>query len=228
MSRAKNIYGNVYQVGGPGISDDRDCCIYLIDFNPELVLVDAGAGTSVGIIAHNIMELGFDPMRLHMVVLTHAHIDHVGGAAALQSQYGALIAVHVMDAQPLENADQARTAASWYGVNLPPIKIDRKLEGEEGFWTINDQQLYWVHTPGHTPGSISLYLDTQGRRVLMGQDIHGPFAESFGSDMRQWSRSMNRLLDLNSDILCEGHFGIYYGKQKVKSYIESYLKQFSK
>ena len=79
MARARKVHENVYLVGGPGISHDQDCCVYLIDFGKELALIDAGAGKGTGTLVHNIMELGFDPMNLGLVVATHAHIDHVGG-----------------------------------------------------------------------------------------------------------------------------------------------------
>lgn len=226
MARARKVHENVYLVGGPGISHDEDCCVYLIDFGKDLVLIDAGAGKSVGTLAHNIMELGFDPMNLSLVVVTHAHIDHVGGLIQMRDQYGAKLAAHSLDAEALKNADDAKTAASWYGITLPPIEVDERLEGESGSWTIGGKKLHWLFTPGHTPGSISPYLDTGGKRVLFGQDIHGPFQESFGSDLKKWHESMDKLIKLEADILCEGHFGIYTGKNKVKEYIESYMRQF--
>jgi glyoxylase-like metal-dependent hydrolase (beta-lactamase superfamily II) len=228
MSIAKKVYANVYQVGGPDISDDQDCCVYLIDFGKELVLIDAGAGRSAGTIADNIIELGFDPMMLSGIVVTHAHIDHVGGLIPFRDRYGTKISAHGRDADALERADNRFTAASWYGIRLSPIPVDERLEGEIGTWTFGEQTLHWLHTPGHTPGSISLYLDTDGNRVLFGQDIHGPFSESFGSDLNQWRGSMEKLVDLNADILCEGHFGIYQGKVKVRVYIESYLRRYSR
>ncbi len=226
MARARRVHQNVYLVGGAGISDDADCCVYLIDCRGKLVLIDSGAGRSVGTIGHNIMELGFDPMNLTLVVATHAHIDHVGGLSQIKEQYGARLAAHGADADALKNGDDARTAASMYGVRFAPLTVDERLDGETGSWTFGDSTLRWIHTPGHTPGSISPYLDTGGKRVLFGQDIHGPFSEKFGSNMEDWRRSMNKLLALNADILCEGHFGIYDGKDKVRGHIESYLRQF--
>ncbi|NLN88481.1 MAG: Zn-dependent hydrolase, partial [Syntrophomonadaceae bacterium] len=65
-----------------------------------------------------------------------------------------------------------------------------------------------------------------GQRVLFGQDIHGPFNEEWGSDMQQWRKSMQTLLDLEADILCEGHFGVYQPAKAVKKYIEGYLQRF--
>jgi glyoxylase-like metal-dependent hydrolase (beta-lactamase superfamily II) len=84
-----------------------------------------------------------------------------------------------------------------------------------------------LHTPGHTPGSISPYLDRDGKRILFGQDIHGPFLKEFGADMDDWRDSMRKLIALEADILCEGHFGIYYSPPEVRAYIERFLRQYS-
>jgi len=77
------------------------------------------------------------------------------------------------------------------------------------------------------PGSIAVYRDYAGERVLFGQDIHGPFLPEFGADLAAWRRSMNMLLGLEADILCEGHFGVYRTKTRVREYIESYLEQYA-
>jgi glyoxylase-like metal-dependent hydrolase (beta-lactamase superfamily II) len=65
-----------------------------------------------------------------------------------------------------------------------------------------------------------------GKKVLFGQDIHGPFNQAWGSDLDQWKKSMQKLLDLEADILCEGHLGIYSPAAEVRRYIESYLQQY--
>jgi glyoxylase-like metal-dependent hydrolase (beta-lactamase superfamily II) len=63
-------------------------------------------------------------------------------------------------------------------------------------------------------------------KVLFGQDIHGPFYASFGSDLDAWGKSMHKLLDLEADILCEGHFGIIRPASEVRDYIEDYLRSY--
>ncbi|MDD4161493.1 MAG: Zn-dependent hydrolase, partial [Methanothrix sp.] len=62
-------------------------------------------------------------------------------------------------------------------------------------------------------------------RVLFGQDIHGPFSPAWGSDLTKWRTSMQKLIALNADVLCEGHAGIYRGEM-IRKYIESYLKRY--
>jgi hypothetical protein len=57
-------------------------------------------------------------------------------------------------------------------------------------------------------------------------DIHGSFLPQFGADLTAWRRSMETLLSLEADILCEGHFGVYRTKLHVREYIESYLDEY--
>jgi len=215
----------VYVVGSSEITDPRDCTVYLVDFG-ELILVDAGAGPSAPQIVQNMEILGKNPATLSTVILTHSHIDHSGGARFFQKRFGAQIIMHEQDAGPVEQGDATRTAAKWYHLSLESTPVDMKLSADEQRLTFGSHTVVCLHTPGHTPGSISLYFDSDGQRVLFGQDIHGPFHRDFGSDLAAWRASMQSLLALGADILCEGHFGVYITKEKVSSYIRHYLETY--
>ncbi len=221
----KEIHNGIYIVGSSDITDPKDCCVYLLDLG-ELVLIDAGAGTSVSSIAGNIEKLGFDVSKVSTIILTHCHIDHVGGAGELKKLSGAKIVMHELDAGPVERGDGRMTAASWYGVNFLPLPVDIKFSGGKEVLAFGDEDVVLLHTPGHTPGSISVYVDKDGKRVLFGQDIHGPFLADFGANMAHWQSSMELLISLKADILCEGHFGIYEPGEKVTDYIERYLDEY--
>ncbi len=80
-----------------------------------------------------------------------------------------------------------------------------------------------MHTPGHSPGSVVYLVESQGLKVLFGQDVHGPLDETLLSNREDYMRSLNLLLSLEADVLCEGHFGIYEGKEKIKDFIWSFL-----
>lgn len=226
MTRAKSICDRVYAVGGPGLSQPSDCCIYLVNVGSELVLIDAGAGESTDRIEKNIESLGFDPSRIGHIVATHCHIDHIGGLFPLVEKYHPLVVAHELDRSGIEGEDDRLTAASMYGIDYRPVKVDILLKGVLVKQVLGDLEISFIHTPGHTPGSISVYFDSKDGRVLFGQDIHGPFSDSWGSDLDEWRMSMKKLLDLKADILCEGHAGIYKG-DKVQKYIESYIKRYS-
>ena len=174
----------------------------------------------------NIKSLGLNPERLHTLVLTHCHIDHIGAAEDFRRDWGCQIAAHSADARAMEEGDISMTGADLYGIQLPPIRVDQVLEGREMRLDFQGGSLHGLHTPGHTAGSISLYFD-RGVRILFGQDIHGPFMVRFGSDINRWRHSMEELLKLEADILCEGHFGIYRTKEAVRGYIMDYIRMYA-
>lgn len=219
------IVENIFIVGGPDITDGRDGCAYLMNFG-ELILIDTGAGWSVDKIINNIIKLGFDSNNLTKILLTHCHIDHIGGAPEIKKRFGSRLYIHKLDAPPLENGDPILTAAKWYQTSFPPTPVDVKFNLPEEILMIGEQRIVCLHTPGHTPGSICIYLDKNDKRVLFAQDLHGPILPEFGSNLDDWDRSTKKLLDLDADILCEGHFGIYKTKKDVRNYILSYREQY--
>ena len=223
--KPSEIVNDVFIVGGPDITDGRDGCVYLVNLG-ELILIDTGAGWSVENIISNVKKLGFDPKNMAKILLTHCHIDHIGGVPEIKKRVGAKIYIHRLDAPPLENGDPVLTAAKWYQTSFPPTPVDVKLNSPEETLMIGAQKIICLHTPGHTPGSICIYLDKDGKRILFGQDLHGPLLEEFGSNLEEYGRSTKKLLDLDADILCEGHFGIYKTKKDVKNYILSYRRQY--
>jgi glyoxylase-like metal-dependent hydrolase (beta-lactamase superfamily II) len=225
MSRLKAICDRVYAVGGPGLSAPEDAFVYLVDAGNELVLIDAGVGYGIGRIEDNIRALGFEPALIWHIVATHCHIDHIGGLAAWKERYGSKIIAHDLDRAGIEGENNELTAASMYCLDYRPVKVDELLHSEQEKLSLGDLEFNFLHTPGHTPGSICVYIDTKDGRVLFGQDIHGPFSPAWGSDLSQWKISMKKLIALQADILCEGHSGVYRG-QKVNNYIESYLKRY--
>jgi len=224
---AEIIAEGVYLIGGPNLSHPNDAASFIIDFAGELVMIDAGAGRSSKVLQKNIEDAGLNPKAISTLILTHCHIDHIGSAPYFREHFGCKLLIHDLDADALEAGDPARTAANWYGAKFSPTTVDRRLIGEDEHLHFGDEALHCLHTPGHTPGSISLYLDRGGKRIIFGQDIHGPFYDSFGSDIGQWKQSMEKLLTLEADILCEGHFGIFQPKERVRQYIERYIEEYS-
>ena len=219
------ITDNIFIIGGPEITDARDSCVYMLALG-ELILIDTGAGWSFNKIINNIKMLKFNPENIRKIILTHCHIDHIGGVPEFKKRFKANIYIHKLDSIALEKGDQILTAANFYQTIFPPTPVDYKITGPKEIFIINQQEIVCLHTPGHTPGSISIYLERNRKRILFAQDLHGPLLEEFGSNLKDWDTSTKRLLELEADILCEGHFGIYKTKKAVKEYILSYRRHF--
>jgi len=220
----EKVATGVFWVGGGELSDPADCCVYALDLG-ETVLIDCGCGPGWPQIRANLQAAGLDPGRIHTLVLTHAHVDHIGAASSVVAESGCRLIAHALDAEAIELGDPQKTASEWYGVRLSALALDEKIKGDGRALDFPWARLQLVHTPGHTPGSLAAWLDTQEGRVLFGQDIHGPFSDHFGSDLEAWRDSMDVLLDLEADLLCEGHFGIIRGKDKVRTFIETHLQR---
>lgn len=217
--KARRIIENIYQVGGAAISDVRDGAIYLLDFG-ELVLIDSGAGIGFDQTIRNIEMVGFNPSAISAVILTHCHMDHIGGAALFRQSFGCKVVMHALDAEIIESGDQHMTAAWCFGIYLQPFPIDVKLHGSKGQLSFGDHMISWIHIPGHTPGSMAVYFDIGGKRILFGQDISAPLLEDFKCDPAAWRDSMDKLIALDADILFDSHAGVFRPKHRVQSYLE--------
>jgi len=224
---AYQVANRIYLIGGPSITDKRDCCVYLLDGGGELALVDAGLGASGPAIVANMQSLGYDPSMLKYVVATHGHIDHTGGLYYFRSR-GAKIVCHAKELEAVSGGRPELTAAGYYGVKYRPVKVDVVLKEDEETIRLGNVALCCLLTPGHTPGSISPYVDIGDTRILFGQDIHGPFNPAWGSNMEAWFSSMQKLLELKADILCEGHFGVYSPESEVTRYINYYINLYQR
>lgn len=225
MTGPVRITPQIHMVGGPDLTDPADCCVYLVKAEDDTAaLIDTGGGTSFQKILGNIHRAGVDPTSVSLVILTHAHVDHIGGASLAKQQLGAQLVAHQGDVEAIATGDPILTAANWYGVRLPPVEVDTVISGDDYALNLGDDRLRLIHTPGHTPGSISVLFESGGKKVLFGQDVHGPFNSAFGSDVSAWAASMKKLIELEADVLAEGHYGVIEGKRAVADFIRGHLR----
>lgn len=218
------ITSEIFQIGGSGYTSYNDAAIYLIRFGDHAAIVDAGCGGHEAQLEENIRSCGTDPEQIEYLLLTHCHFDHTGGAKAIRDRFECEIVCHELDANFLEYGDNVVTAASWYGSRITAFRPDRKLSGSKERIRLGDRSIEAIHIPGHSPGSVAYLTESEGLRVLFGQDVHGPLDASLLSDKADYMQSLERLISLNADILCEGHYGIFRGKDKVERFIRSFLR----
>jgi glyoxylase-like metal-dependent hydrolase (beta-lactamase superfamily II) len=217
------ITGEIHQVGGGNLTAPEDAAIYLINFSGQAALVDAGCGRALPRLMDNIRACGVNPTQIDYLLLTHCHFDHTGGAQALRERLGCRILAHALEAPFLEQGDSRVTAATWYGANLAPFPVDLKISGPRAEIELGGRFIEALHTPGHSPGSVVYIAESDGLRILFAQDVHGPLHPDLKSDAALYRRSLEALLALDADVLCEGHFGVYRGKPAVAAFIRQFL-----
>ena len=217
----KEVFKNVYHVG------DSGCSVYLINTESDdgLVLIDCGMSLNL---IKNIRKRNLSPENINHCIITHCHIDHIAVCYDLKNKINKNIKfyAHELDADAIEQkGHDSKTAASWYGADYKPIKLEKRFTKDVEILKFGSHEFQCIHTPGHTPGSITVFIEIDNTKILFGQDIHGPFMKSFGSNLDDYQKSMQKLLDLKADILCEGHFGIFQPAEKVSNYIKGYMAQ---
>jgi hydroxyacylglutathione hydrolase len=117
--------------------------------------------------------VGRHGLTVKQIVVTHGHIDHVGGAMKLKRLTGAPVLLNQNDYDLLKTADQV---AAWLGMAPPgKIGIDQSLSDGDVV-TVADMKANVMHTPGHTEGSICLYFTGQ-QKLIAGDTL---FAGSIG------------------------------------------------
>ena len=224
LSRYIKITDDIFQVGGGGLTAPADAAIYLVGCGEQAALVDAGTGKGEDKLMDNVRAAGVDPQSIEYLLITHCHFDHTGGAAALRERLQCTTVGHEADARFLEEGNSLVTAAMWYGATIRSCPVDRKLSASREELQIGDRTITAVHTPGHSPGSVVYMTASQGQSVVFAQDVHGPLDPNFRSNARDYQESLRRLMALEPDILCEGHFGVFKGKDAAKEFIQQFIE----
>jgi glyoxylase-like metal-dependent hydrolase (beta-lactamase superfamily II) len=185
--------------------------VYALEDADGLTLIDAGLGLAAGKVLKQLQASGRQASDVKRILITHAHPDHVGGLAKLQTATGAPVVAHSLERPVIEG--QASIARRTNGIRLPNTKmkaatVQREVQGGE---TLPDVLggMQVIFTPGHAPGHIVFWQPD--RRLLFCGDVvmrlprlRLPFA-AFTVDMDENKRSIRKIAELDADVVCFGH-----------------------
>ena len=189
------------------VSRSMDSNITFIKSGDHHILVDTGTGMNYAALDKNLQNIGSSLSSITDIVLTHSHIDHIGGVIPLVESGSPKIHLHKAEAKPINNGNMSQTLADTFGADLPPLNIEGILE--EG--TILDfgaitMEVY--HTPGHSLGSICLMIQDTG--ILITGDTLFP-GGSFGrtdfpgGSERSLVDSLKRISEMTFEVGLPGH-----------------------
>ena len=207
--------------GGFGITDPFDCHVYLVDGGGEAALVDAGIGLAADAILAGVEAAGVAAEAVGQLVLTHAHPDHAGGAAALRERLPGLrvlaspqVAGWVRDADEAAMSLEIGKRAEFYPADFSfrPCPVDGELTDGDRV-RVGDLELGVVETPGHAAGHLALLGALDGPTVLFAGDLlfYGgrvSLEHTWDCDIRALAASMGKLRGAGIDALLPGHHSL--------------------
>jgi len=178
-----------------------NCSIFGDERTREALVIDPGDN-----IEDILAILEKHGLRVKAIVITHAHIDHIGGAAKLKAATGAPVLMNQADQELYDHLD---VQASWLGLETPSHTDIDDAARDGDVLTLGPTEFRVLHTPGHTQGSISLWIPGENK-LIAGDTL---FRDSIGrtdlpgGNPRQILRSIeDKLLGLPEEtIVVPGH-----------------------
>ncbi|MFZ3147650.1 MAG: MBL fold metallo-hydrolase [Methanothrix sp.] len=134
-------------------------------YGERIWLIDSGVAGSERIILDYLKKTGRSPEEISNLVLTHAHPDHIGASASIKRISGCTVAAHAAEKAWIEDVKlqaKERPVPDFFSLVGGSVKVDRTLQEGDVLQIEGDLTLRVLHTPGHSPGSLSLLLAEDG------------------------------------------------------------------
>lgn len=251
MELIKDVFAYIWQ--GQGNNSNSYALRFYVDKLAKYVLIDPGHEViatpmmdprnrqmvklhqepGLEVLLEQLRKDGIEAKDIGLIINTHGHIDHCDAGFSLAAKTGVRVALHqkdkemcnrtIMDMMGMGGADKDKKKN-----REPDLFLE---EGELRLGKPDPIVLQIIHTPGHSPGSVSIYWPE--KKALIAGDVI--FYRSTGrwdlpgGDMRLLKQSVARLADLDCDLLLSGHPyghpGIIKGKKEIQTNFSFALHQ---
>jgi len=194
------IMGNVYYIGANNIAS------ILVATPQGHILIDTGTQKMAAVVFPNMVKLGFKPADIKLMLISHAHYDHMETMETIRRITGATVAALEAEVPALVSGHDLSSTETW---GQEPIQVGRVLKSGDDI-TLGGSTVKVIWTPGHTPGAAAYFVTTQenGRsyQIVFGGPP-GPITGDPRYDTRPEDafNSYKALRAMNPDILISGH-----------------------
>ncbi|MHB1022220.1 MAG: MBL fold metallo-hydrolase [Acidobacteriaceae bacterium] len=217
-----------------GLSSPYDCHVYAIRGPEGVVLIDAGSGLAEAELVRN-LAMDFPNVPVAAVLLTHAHMDHSGGALGLKRYFHCPVIASNLSKPALEAADEesnglrhAREAGGYPShLHMKPCPIDATYADGEHI-AVAGLVLEAVHVRGHSQDSFCLLTHLNGSHICFSADVvfYGGILgviNAWDSTMQGYCSDLPKLQGRSIDMLFPGHglFTLQNGQQHIDAAIQT-------
>ena len=190
---------------------ENNCNTYVI--NGEMtVLIDPGHSRHLSRVFHQMEEDGLSSEKIDLVILTHSHPDHFEG---LEAFFDKPVKIAMSRVEEQYILGSGRLLFDMMRMPMPKFRVDFYLK--EGELRIGEKVYQIYQTPGHSPGSLTIYWSD--RKVLFTGDLifYGGIGRTdfLEGDSKLLMESIERMSQLDTELLLPGHGDIVMGKHLV-------------
>lgn len=179
----------------PDRSIERVVYVYIVVDDRGVWLIDSGVAGTEELIGEYLQEIGRSLGDVSTLLLTHSHPDHIGAAAAIQNATGCDVLIHETERAWLEDVgvQQRERPIPGFGTLVGgSARVSRVISDRERVAMDSGLALEVLHTPGHSAGSVSLWIE-EGRVLITGDALISPGDLPIYDDYRRCIKSIERL-----------------------------------
>lgn len=165
-----HITGNIHALKhvfhvrvSPEVKLKRFVYSYIV-FDDEICLIDSGVKGCEDSIFKYVRDQGYLEEDIRYLILSHGHPDHIGSASRIKEKTNCTIVSHRGDQEWIEDLDKQftdRPVPGFFSLVADPVEVEKLISDGETIQFGKNDSVNFIHTPGHSPGSISLYFPNE-------------------------------------------------------------------